>query len=77
MANTATKEKTFEGMLKDLESIVKELETGNIDLDLAIKKYTEAMELAKLCNDKLNNATTSVNKILAENGKLEEFSIEE
>lgn len=70
-------EKTFEVALKELESIVRELESGNIDLDIAIKKYTEAMELAKLCGDKLNSATESVNKILTENGKLEDFAISE
>ena len=71
------KEKTFEGALEKLEAIVKELESGNVDLDNAIKKYTEAMNLAKICNEKLDNATKSVNKILEENGKLEDFNIEE
>ncbi|MCR5787741.1 MAG: exodeoxyribonuclease VII small subunit [Bacilli bacterium] len=71
------KEKTFEEALEELESIIKELEMGNAPLDDAIKKYTEAMKLAKVCNDKLENATKSVNKILEENGKLEDFKIEE
>ena len=71
------KEKTFEEALEELELIIKELEMGNAPLDDAIKKYTEAMKLAKVCNDKLENATKSVNKILEENGKLEDFKIEE
>jgi exodeoxyribonuclease VII small subunit len=71
------KEKTFEEALEELELIVKELEAGNAPLDEAIKKYTEAMNLAKICNEKLDNATKSVNKILEENGKLEDFNIEE
>ena len=71
------KEKTFEEALEELESIVKELEMGNAPLDEAIKKYTLAMNLAKICNEKLDNATKSVNKILKENGKLEDFDIEE
>jgi len=71
------KEKTFEEALEELESIIKELEMGNAPLDDAIKKYTEAMKLAKVCNDKLESATKSVNKILEENGKLEDFKIEE
>lgn len=71
------KEKTFEEALEELESIIKDLEMGNAPLDDAIKKYTEAMKLAKVCNDKLENATKSVNKILEENGKLEDFNIEE
>lgn len=70
-------EKTFEESLTELENIVKELEQGNIDLEKSIDKYTEAMKLVKDCSDKLNSATTKVNKILAENGQLEDFEISE
>ncbi len=77
MAKEKTEEKTFEESLTELESIVKELESGNVDLDKAINKYSEAMKLAKTCSDKLNNATDKVNQILKENGVLEEFNIEE
>ena len=57
-------EQTFETALDNLEKIVKELENGNIDLDNAIKKYTEAMQLSKFCSEKLKDATDKVNKIL-------------
>lgn len=77
MAKEKEVEKTFEESLVELESIVKELESGNVDLDQAINKYSDAMKLAKICNDKLNNATEKVNQILKENGVLEEFEIEE
>ena len=69
--------KTFEENLNLLENLVNELESGEIDLDKAISKYSEAMKIAKDCGDKLNNATEEVNKILNENGKLENFNIEE
>lgn len=69
-------EKTFESALDNLEKIVKELENGNIDLDNAIKKYTEAMELSKFCSEKLKDATDKVNKILTENGELKDFEVE-
>jgi len=71
------KELSFEESLENLESIVKELESGNTPLDNAIDKYTEAMKLVKFCNDKLNAATEKVNKILSENGELANFEIEE
>lgn len=70
-------EKTFETNLKDLENLVKELEAGNVPLEDAIKKYTEAMELAKSCSEKLNNATEKVNKILASDGELKDFEVKE
>ena len=44
--------KNFESSLQELETIVKELESGNVNLDDAINKYTEAMKLAKECSDK-------------------------
>lgn len=71
------KEISFEESLEKLETIVKELENGNAKLDEAIKKYTEAMTLASDCSKKLENATNTVNKILKENGSLEDFEIEE
>lgn len=71
------KELSFEESLENLESIVKELESGNTPLDKAIDKYTEAMKLVKFCSEKLNAATEKVNKILTENGSLENFEIEE
>ena len=70
-------EKTFEESLNTLEAIVKDLETGQVPLDDAINKFTEAMKLSKSCNEKLKNAEANINKILKENGKLEDFSIEE
>ena len=35
------------------------------------------MRLAKVCGDKLNDATLKINKILKEDGKLEDFEIPE
>ncbi len=70
-------ERTFEENLTILESIVKDLESGNVPLDDAINKFNEAMKLAKECNEKLTSAEETVNKILKENGKLEDFEIEE
>ena len=68
---------TFEDKIKLLEEIVKELEGGDVPLDDAINKYTEAMKLAKDCSDKLNKVSEKVNKIMLENGKLEEFIVNE
>lgn len=69
-------EKKFEELMDELEATIKDLENGNTDLDSTIKKYTEAMKMVKICNDKLENATNAVNKILQENGSLEDFDIE-
>lgn len=72
-----TEEKKFETLMTELDEIVKDLESGNSDLEESIKKYTEAMKIVKLCNEKLETATEAVNKILKENGELEDYKIEE
>ena len=69
--------KKFDELIVDIEKIVKDLENGNVDLETSIEKYSEAMKLIKICSDKLNNATESVNKILEENGSLEDFTVTE
>lgn len=70
-------EETFEEKIKKLEVIVSELESGDVALEEAIDKYTEAMKLSKDCSDKLTEVTEKVNKILTDNGKLEDFEVEE
>ena len=70
------KKKKFESALQELDTIVKKLESGNVDLDKAINKYTEAMKLAKFCSEKLSDATAKVNKILTEDNELKEFNAE-
>ena len=70
------KNKTFEESLLKLEVIIKELESGEVPLDDMVKKYTEAMELVKFCNQKLANATETVNKILNSDGSFTEFKPE-
>ena len=69
--------KTFEESLTELENIVKELESGNVNLDDAINKYSEAMKLVKVCEDKIKNAEEMVTKIVKENGSLEDFEVTE
>lgn len=71
------KEISFEENLAKLETIVKDLENGNVPLDDAISKFNEAMKIAKTCDDKLKNAEESVNKILKEDGSIEDFKVEE
>lgn len=70
-------DKKFEELLNELENSVKKLENGDVDLDSSIEIYSEAMKLAKVCGDKLNKATESVNKILMDNGSIEDFKMEE
>lgn len=66
-------EKKFEDKVKELEEIVNTLENGECDLDESIEKYTKAMKLVKQCDNQLNEIEEKVNKIVMEDGSLEEF----
>ena len=71
------KEVSFEDKIKRLEAIVSELESGEVALEEAIDKYTEAMKLSRECSNKLTEVTEKVNKILSDNGTLEDFEVNE
>ena len=70
-------EQSFEDAVKNLEKIVGELESGDLDLDKSISKYTEAMKLIEFCEKKLNSATKTINKLVDENGKISDFEVKE
>lgn len=46
----------FEELLKELDEIVKELESGKLTLEESIKKYQRGIELSNLCKEKLMSA---------------------
>ncbi|MBR2139023.1 MAG: exodeoxyribonuclease VII small subunit [Bacilli bacterium] len=71
------KDKTFEDCVRELETIVAELESGELDLDKSIAKYTDAIKLIDFCEKKLNNASKTINKLVDANGKTSDFEIEE
>ena len=57
-------EKSFEKSLEELESLVKELENGDIELNDAVKKYNEGMQLSKYCHDLLKDAESVIVKMM-------------
>ncbi len=69
--------KKFEDKINELDTIINELENGEIDLDDAINKYTKAMKLIKECDTELKNIEEQVNKIVSENNETEDFEIKE
>ena len=69
--------KKFEDKVSELEEIISVLENGDVPLDESIKKYTEAMKLVKECDLELKNIEEKVNKIVSENGDLEDFEVKE
>ena len=70
-------DKKFEDKVSELEEIISVLENGDVPLDESIKKYTEAMKLVKECDEELKNIEEKVNKIVSENGEIEDFEVKE
>lgn len=58
----------FEDALKKLEKIVEDLESGDLCLDEALKKYQEGIELSRICSLRLDNAKKKID-ILTKNKK--------
>ena len=67
------KEKKFEEKLAELETLVKQLENGDIELDQAINCFTTATKLAKECDQDLKEAEKALTSIVNEDGTLSEF----
>jgi exodeoxyribonuclease VII small subunit len=54
--NGETEPKDFEEALTRLESIVKELEKGELSLESSLGRYEQGIRLAKYCSAKLEEA---------------------
>lgn len=68
---------SFESALKKLETLVKELESGELELEVAVKKYQEGIEMAKYCHDLLKNAENVVVKMMKDDELVDFPKLEE
>ena len=55
---------SFESALEELEDIVRELETGEGNLDASITGYTRGVHLKQHCEAKLKEAEARIEKIV-------------
>jgi exodeoxyribonuclease VII small subunit len=55
---------SFEQALKELESIVRKLESGSGDLEASINDYVRGTQLKEFCQKKLADARLKVESIL-------------
>ena len=53
--------------MAELETIVQELESGNMPLEKAISKYEEGMQLSKFCTQKLDEAEKKITLLMKTN----------
>lgn len=76
---TAKKTKEFESALERLEEITGQLESGEASLEESIELYTEGLQLAKDCHQKLDAAEKKI-KVITERNNIPvetEFDSEE
>ena len=69
----------LEKALTDLESIVEELESGDLPLEKAMKKFEEGIKLTRSCQAALKDAEQKVEVLLESAGgeQLEAFETDE
>jgi exodeoxyribonuclease VII small subunit len=60
--------RNFENSLKELEQIVRQLESGEMDLDESLEKFEQGIKLYKNCRLTLENAEKKI-KILSDSLK--------
>ncbi len=65
--------KSFEQYLQDLEKIVKELETGDLPLEKALKRFEDGMALSKRCSRMLDETEQKISRLIKDcEGRLTE-----
>ncbi|PIE63287.1 MAG: exodeoxyribonuclease VII small subunit [Desulfobacter postgatei] len=55
--------KTFESALKQLENIVKEMESGELTLEKAVKKYEDGIANSRFCLDILDKTEQKITQL--------------
>lgn len=68
-----SKTNNFETNLMQLEKIVENLESDDLDLDKALKQFEQGIKLVKTCQMSINKAEQKV-QILTKNNELEDFN---
>lgn len=64
-------EKTFEAALGELESIVRKLEDGDLDLEESLKLFEKGVKLSRECRERLARAERRIEVLMKDgNGKL-------
>ena len=55
---------TYEESMKELEQVVKDLESGELTLDESIKKFEKGMKLSKYCSSLLEDAEKKITVLI-------------
>ncbi len=62
----ATRKESYSEAMKRLETIVSQIESGELDIDELGNQLKEAQKLIKFCRDKLYKADEGIKKMLGD-----------
>jgi exodeoxyribonuclease VII small subunit len=68
---TTTKSVSFETAISELESIVSQLESGDLELEQSLTLFERGIELTRLSQSKLQEAEQKVQVLMAKQDQLE------
>jgi exodeoxyribonuclease VII small subunit len=72
MANKNTSGKKFEVALEELESVVEQLESGDLSLEDSLAAFEKGVGLVKYCNQKLTDVEKKIELLVRDKeGKLQ------
>jgi len=58
--------KNIESKLNELEKILEELESGELDLDMALKKFESGIKLSRECQKTLEEAELKIKVLMGD-----------
>lgn len=61
----------FEASLEKLESLVEQMESGELSLDESLKLFEEGIKLTRQCQQALSSAEQKVNQLMEKSGVTE------
>ncbi len=67
----ATKKETYSQAMERLETIVRQIDSNELELDALAGKLKEANEIIAFCSEKLTKVDKEVEKLLHDNGESE------
>ncbi|MBI3986134.1 MAG: exodeoxyribonuclease VII small subunit [Lentisphaerae bacterium] len=70
MTKQAEKTASFEKSVERLETIVREMESGAMNLDKLMSHFEEGMGLVKACSDKLNEVERKIEVLVKKGDQL-------
>ncbi len=67
----------FEQNLEDLETLVSDMESGELSLEDSLAAFEKGIKLTRECQTALQKAEQKVQKLISENGELTALSLDD